>query len=203
MLTIQSVVHSITDPGCILGEMKAILRKIDPEYPGEEAAYTQALQALQARMTPEKLPEAMALLALQEQALASDLLFLVWNGLHLNLDCFYHPASRSFLLLDPASIHQEETMQTMPAVRRYRNRVDAFCRSLTGQEYRLFTPFTAYYAYLQTAAYKLAHYFGFLLGDALLPAVVPGYVPDHAATEAYTLLLHSTQNWDIRKLRGG
>ncbi len=200
MLTVKSVTQFLTDPKRIMGEMQTIFREIDPEYPAEEAAYFQAIQTIPEQLPPEMRPEVMALISLQEQALASDFLFLIWNGLRLNLDCFYHPTSKLFLKLDYEEIHQEETMQTMPVPRKYWKRVDAFYRGMNCQQHELFSPFTSYYTYLQTTGYKLAHYFGFVLGNELLPFVVPGYSPDQAISSTYGMELKDYLQVDIRKL---
>ena len=42
-----------------------------------------------------------------------------------------------------------------------------------------------YTTYLETFGPKLAHYFGYLLGDELLARIVPGYQPDPLLTIRY------------------
>ena len=71
-----------------------------------------------------------------------------------------------------------------------------FAQSLPEELKVLTEPVTSYYAYLQTVAYKLAHYYGFCFGDTFLPRVVPGYHPDHATTIIYGNMLREDLNLD-------
>ncbi len=64
----------------------------------------------------------------------------------------------------------------------------------------LFGPITSYYSYIETAAYKPAHYFGFVLGDQFLCRVVPGYQPDHALSISYGMELRNYLEVDTQKL---
>jgi hypothetical protein len=36
---------------------------------------------------------------------------------------------------------------------------------------------------------ELAHYYGFILGNEILPNLVPGYYPDHVLTVQYRAIL--------------
>ncbi len=195
MITVKTFVHSLVDPKRILAKTGAILREIDPAYRAEEAAYTQALLVMR-----EQLPEALEWIEFQEAAAAADILFMLWNGLLLNLECFHNPTCKQFLQLDYEDIHREGTMRSMPDSRRCRDKATAFLRSLTVQQNDLFEPVTAYFAYIETSAYKLAHYFGFLAGNELLPKVEPGYVPDHALSGTYGMELQRYLEVDIQKL---
>ena len=48
---------------------------------------------------------------------------------------------------------------------------------------------TEYICYLETVGPKLAHYYGYLLGNAMLHRVIPGYQPDLALTLGYFTML--------------
>ncbi len=107
---------------------------------------------------------------------ASDLLFSAVLGMKANLDHFRDPIARTFLEVDPEIYLRETVAHSLPQyieAQKIRNAVDAD------------DDIIAYATYLETFGPKLAHYFGYLLGDELLPRVIPGYQPDPLLTTGY------------------
>lgn len=107
---------------------------------------------------------------------ASDLLFSALLGLKANLDHFHDPIARTFLEVDPEIYLRETVAHSLPQyieAQKIRNTIDANDDIIT------------YATYLETFGPKLAHYFGYLLGDELLPRVIPGYRPDPLLTTGY------------------
>ena len=107
---------------------------------------------------------------------ASDLLFSAALGLKANLDHFRDPIARTFLEVDPEIYLRESVAHSLPQYIEAQKIRDA-------AEYD--DDITAYTTYLETVGPKLAHYFGYLLGDELLPRVIPGYQPDPILTIRY------------------
>lgn len=107
---------------------------------------------------------------------ASDLLFSAALGLKANLDHFHDPITRTFLEVDPEIYLRESVAHSLP-------------QYIEAQKIREATEcdddITAYTTYLDTVGPKLAHYFGYLLGDELLPRIIPGYQPDPILTFRY------------------
>ena len=107
---------------------------------------------------------------------ASDLLFSAVLGLKANLDHFRDPIARTFLEVDPEIYLRETVAHSLPQyleAQNVRNAIDANDAII------------AYATYLETFGPKLAHYFGYLLGDELLPRVIPCYQPDPLLTTGY------------------
>ena len=48
----------------------------------------------------------------------------------------------------------------------------------------------SFYSYLQTVGYKIAHYYGFVLADQLLPHLIPGYYADSVYVSTYAAILN-------------
>ena len=118
----------------------------------------------------EKLAEAI------DAQTASDLLFSAALGLKANLDHFRDPIARTFLEVDPEIYLRESVAHSLPQyieAQKVRNTVE------TNDD------IIGYTTYLETFGPKLAHYFGYLLGDELLPRIVPGYQPDPLLTIRY------------------
>ena len=124
------------------------------------------------------------------QQCASDLLFCGLLGLKANLDHYTDPVARTFLEADYEVYLQEETAHALPEYTRAQKVRDAFYASLTDAQKEVYEPVTAYTCHLETVAPKLAHYYGYLLGNTLLPRVVPGYHADLTLTRRYTAMLN-------------
>ena len=111
---------------------------------------------------------------------ASDLLFSAALGLKANLDHFCDPIARTVLEVDPEIYLRESVAHSLP-------------QYIEAQKIRDTAEYdddiTAYTTYLETVGPKLAHYFGYLLGEELLPRIVPGYQPDRMLTLQYKIML--------------
>ncbi len=113
---------------------------------------------------------------------ASDLLFSAMLGMKANLDHFRDPIARTFLEVDPEIYLRETVAHSLPQyleAQNVRNTIDANDDIIT------------YATYLETFGPKLAHYFGYLLGDDLLPRVIPGYQPDPILTIGYRVWMRT------------
>ena len=113
---------------------------------------------------------------------ASDLLFSAALGLKANLDHFLDPIARIFLEVDPEIYLRESVAHNMPQYIEAQKILDTVEVNDTIIEYT---------TYLETIGPKLAHYFGFLLGDELFPRIIPGYQTDSPLTNRY-------HNWVCR-----
>ena len=107
---------------------------------------------------------------------ASDLLFSAALGLKANLDHFRDPIARTFLEVDPEIYLRESVAHNMPQYIKAQKILDTIEVNYAIIEYA---------TNLETIGPKLAHYYGYLLGDELLPRIIPGYQPDPALTIHY------------------
>ena len=107
---------------------------------------------------------------------ASDLLFSAALGLKANLDHFRDPIARTFLEVDPEIYLRESVVHSLPQYIEAQKIRDAAEANDAIIEYT---------TYLETVGPKLAHYFGYLLGDELLPRIIPGYQLDPLLTIRY------------------
>ena len=137
------------------------------DFPEIQAKYQEAIAPAE---EGKKLAEAI------DAQTASDLLFSAALGLKANLDHFRDPIARTFLEVDPEIYLRESVAHSLPQYIEAQKIRDA-------AEYD--DDITAYTTYLETVGPKLAHYFGYLLGDELLPRVIPGYQPDPLLTIRY------------------
>ena len=193
MKTVDTVIHQLTDPTILLREVRETLRTLDPDYPEEEQRFLQAATELEQEFGPST----KEYLAALEQEFTSDILFVGWQGFKLNLDCFTNPVNKLLLREDFEDLHLEYQMPALPLAQAARHTINAFLDTLPPEKHHLTAGITSYYSYLQTTAYKLAHYFGFRLADHFLPCAVPGYASDNALSFQYTQDLNTFFNFDI------
>jgi len=173
------------------------LRELDPEFLDEETSFVSGVLALRDTLAEDHPVDLDAVLEAEERRLAGNLVFLIWKGLVQNLACFKDPVAIRFLDLDYEDLHQEEVMNNMQASISANQLYVSFVQTLTPEQKELSFAITSYYSYWETVAYKLAHFWGFSLGDQFLPKVVPGYYPNHAATSTYALLLSNCLGFPV------
>lgn len=124
-----------------------------------------------------------------QQQIASDLLFSGLLGLKANFDNYIDPISRNFLDVDPEIYLREDVAHRLPQYISAQEVRNQFYASLSPEHQELYAFVIAYVTHLETVGPKLAHYYGFLLGNQLLPLVIPGYAPDLALTSQYRMMV--------------
>lgn len=179
------MMHTVT--GLVSGrqpmeEMKLWMEENLQDFGPVKEGFCRAVAALEQTLGPEAVQEEVD--ALTRQA-ASNLLFCGWLGFKANLDHFTDPAARSFLELDHEVYLQEATARNLPDYAAAQKTRDRFFAALDGKQQASYEAVTEYEVYLETAVPKLAHYYGYLLGNLLLPRLVPGYRPDMHQTMVY------------------
>ncbi len=194
MYTVKSVMTQLTDPEVVLQNVSETLRKIDPEFTKEERQYFQAVDALEAAIGDSISPSAREYIAAEEKKICAELVYVTWLGFQQNLECFQNPINSMFLKMDYEDFHRERRMHTLPEVQKALKTINDFyeaLRALPEEQRNLTEGITEYMSYMETVAYKLAHYFGFILADQFLYHVVPGYTNDPCTQMQYA--------WDLRK----
>lgn len=124
-----------------------------------------------------------------EQQTASNLFFSGLLGLKANWDHFVDPVARTFLDVDPENYLREMVSHDLPKYRQAQETRNRFRDQLTSHQENIYEDITGYVTYLETAAPKLAHYCGYLLGNELLYHAVPGYHPDLVLTNQYRMTM--------------
>lgn len=199
MKIITKALSEFTITQAIMEEVCTILTEIDPNYAKEEKQFREGLTRFKDALDETKQKMLEEVVAAEDKRMATSMIYLVWKGLQQNLLCYRNPIEKRFIELDYEDIHREDKMNRMP---------DSVAAGVSGrrlsliltEEEREMNPITDYYAYLETVAYKVAHYYGFKLGDRILPLVEPGYCPDVALTFRYALEVGTYLRVDLSKL---
>lgn len=203
MKTIQTILQQMTDPKAILQDLCETLRILDPNFFDTEVKYLAAVSNLEKELGSSITPTVSEFLAAKEQEFVAEIIYIGWQGFQLNIDIFHAPINALILRGDYEELHRERRLGTLPMARKSRETIDAFykvMREKYADKMDLTDDITGFYSYLQTAGYKLAHYFGFRLADQFLPYVIPGYINDSVDTMYYKNDLKKYLNIDIERL---
>lgn len=185
MLTINTVIEQLTGPHMTEAFIQRMIEESE-DFASEHRQYIEALDTLQKELGDLVTDEIHAI----EQQCASDLLFSGWLGLKANLDNFNDPVARNFLDVDFEIYLREETAHNLPEYRRAQKVRDRFYAQLTEEQKNTYEAVITYTSMMETVGPKLAHYYGFLLGNQLLQRVVPGYHADSVLTMRYTNMIN-------------
>lgn len=128
---------------------------------------------------------------------ASGLRFSAFLGFRDNLRHFADPIARTFLEADFETYLREGTARQLPEYVAARAERERFYALLSPAQREFYEDIAAYAGYLETLGPKLAHYYGYLLGDELLPQVMPGYVPDRKLNAKYRRMLEDYCGADL------
>lgn len=149
------------------------------EFAEDRRRYQDALNTLNNDIPTQELAEAIY------RQIASIVLFSGWLGFKANMDHFADPVARTFLEVDHETYLQEHIAQQLPEYKNAQEMLHHFLSKLSPEQEEAYERIVAYISHLGTVAPKLAHYYGFLLGNELLPKILPGYCEDIKLTLEY------------------
>jgi len=131
------------------------------------------------------MPSVQDLVSAIECQTASNLIFSGFLGLKANLDHFIDPVARNFLDADSEVYLRENTAHRLPEYERAQEIIDSFYNLLSPSQKEIYDDVVEYTSYLENVGPKLAHYYGYLLGNKILYRIIPGYHADLGVTMRY------------------
>lgn len=193
MLTLKTILDQFSDKE-IYDSLIQMMENHFQDFPEVQQKYLRAMDALQkdlgeASITKEK--EAI------RREIASTLFFSGWLGLQANLDYYLDPVAGNFLNTEPEIYLREKAARKLPEYEAAQETRKQFYAGLTDKQRLIYEDVTEYICYLETVGPKLAHYYGYLLGNSMLHRVVPGYQPDMAFTLRYAMMLENYFGADL------
>ena len=117
--------------------------------------------------------------------ITAQVIFAGYLGFQANVDHFLNPIARTFMDVEPEVYLRERVARTLPEYASAKGVIDRFRKQLPPEAQEIFESVAVYLAHLETVVPKIAHYEGFLLGNRLLPYVLPGYQPNGLLTACY------------------
>lgn len=188
MVTTQKVMEQLTGKQ-IVRALEAYLETKFESFPAVHGRYVRAVAQLRNELGTAASPSVDDLLESIDKQIASNLLFSGALGMKSNFDHFMDPMAKTVLDVDFPVFLREETAIRLPEYAKAQNTTDAFFALLTAVQKELFEDVMEYISYMETTGPKLAHYYGYILGNDILHNLVPGYHSDKVLTMHYSSML--------------
>ena len=193
MITAQDVLSNLFSVS-IVTELSNWLLEKDFDFPPVQTAYQDAEKILVNHLGKE----AEAFLSAQDQQIISDLRYCAYLGFQANLANFRCPSGNHFVAQGSDHFLHEHIMYSLPGRVSYDTIIAAF-QARYGQSAELqLDAIQNYYIYLETVGPKLAHYWGYVFANHVLPLVEPGYVCDGTQTSIYTMELSRELGFPVK-----
>ena len=126
-----------------------------------------------------------------DQRVGSMMVFSYFLGLKANWDHFINPIGRTFLDVDAEVYLREDIARRLPDYQNAQRVQEQFYATLSPAQQVRYEDITTYICHLETVGPKLAHYYGYLLGNQLFPHIIPGYGEDTLFTLQYRNMLEN------------
>lgn len=161
------------------------------DFPKVHQAFLHAIERLHAVLGPEAKHEIQKYVTAIEQICASNLFYAGTQGLKMNYDHFVNPMAPNCTWPqvdydDYIRIHIAESLPLYEIANRFKEK---FEKQLPEELQDITEAVISYETSLECSGMKLAHYFGYLMGNELLQHCVPGYHPDMVLDIKYTHML--------------
>lgn len=176
----------------IVTKLADVLARNSEEFHEDLAHFNETISLLEAELEQDTSPSVADLVDAIHQQIGSTLLFSCCLGLKANLDHFIDPVSRTFLDVDPEIYLRENIARQLPDYLRAQRVQEQFYKALSRiQREKYDEGITTYICHLDTVGPKLAHYYGYLLGNQLFPHIITGYVSDTQLLIQYRYMLET------------
>lgn len=161
------------------------------EFVVEHTLFKEAIISLENQLGSESLPSVSEELDAIYQQVGSRLVFSCFLGLKANLDHYIDPIGRTFIDVDPEIYLRENVARQLPDYQDAQSVQKRFYTALTSEQKEKYEDISTYISHLETVGPKLAHYYGYVLGNQLFSRLIPGYVADSQLTLRYRYTLEN------------
>ena len=161
------------------------------DFAAEQIRFKETIALLEEQLEEKSAPSVSEMLEAIYQQIGSRLVFSCFLGLKANLDHYYDPMSRTFVDVDPEVYLRENLVRQLPDYQNAQHIQKKFYVALSSAQQELYEGISMYINYLETVGPKLAHYYGYILGNQLFPCVIPGYDEDLRLTLRYHHMLEN------------
>ena len=175
----------------IVSSLAEVMASNFEDFAADQARYKETLSWLEQKLVESTAPSVEKLVNSIDQQIGSTILFSYFLGLKVNLDHFIDPIGRSFLDVDTEVYLREDMARRLPDYQNAQRTQEQFYASLTPAQQERYEDITMYICHLETIGPKLAHYYGYLLGNQLFPRIIPGYGEDTPFTFQYRNILEN------------
>lgn len=167
------------------------------EFAAEHTCFKETIASLEGQLEGRVSSPVSEVVEAIYQQIGSRLVFSFFLGLKANLDHYYAPFSRTFVDVDPEIYLRENVAHQLPDYQNAQRVQKEFYATLTTVQQEMYDDISSYVSYLETVGPKLAHYYGYVLGNRIFPCVIPGYAADTHLTLRYQYMLDNYLGIDV------
>ena len=159
------------------------------DFSADQARFSQTISILENELQDTTTPSVKEVVDAIDRQIGSSLLFSFFLGLKANLDHFIDPVGRTFLDVDTETYLREDVATRLPDYQNAQLVQEQFYAVLSPSQQDRYGDIIAYISHLETVGPKLAHYYGYMLGNQLFPRIISGYGEDLHLTFQYQHML--------------
>lgn len=197
MMTMRTILNHLTGNEGIESLLQTMTDSFD-DFADVQQQYINVMHTLQQELGGNAVPAVEEEMEAIQQQITSTLLFSGLLGFKANWDHFLDPAGKTFLDTESEVYLCEHLAYQLPKYASAQKMRAQFFLLLSPQQQEMYEAVSAYVGYLEAVGPKLAHYYGYLLGNEILPWVVPGYHIDSKLTLQYQRMLEAYLDISLR-----
>ena len=190
MLSANKFFEEVSYKKIVASLVEVMVENFD-DFAADQARYKETLSWLEQTLPEGTAPSVEKLVNAIDQQIGSSILFSYFLGLKANWDHFIDPIGRTFLDVDTEVYLREDMAKRLPDYQNAQRTQEQFYASLTPVQQERYEDITSYICHLETVGPKLAHYYGYLLGNQLFPRIIPGCGEDTPFTFQYRNMLEN------------
>lgn len=175
----------------IVASLVGVMAKLFENFDTDLAHFKETISWLENELGASTSPSVAEVVESIDPRVGSMLVFSYFLGLKANLDHFLEPIGRTFLDVDIETYLREDMSKRLPDYQNAQRIQEQFYAALSPMQQERYADITAYICHLETVGPKLAHYYGYLLGNQLFSHIIPGYGEDAQLTLRYSHMLEN------------
>ena len=185
MKTIEQITEQFTNRA-ILEEMANVFREKDKDFFDDEVRMLTAVATLKKELPADFTPSVDGYIKAHETDVLTQIVYAGYHGFQINRDNFYAPFGIDFTRGEFFDIAKEHIIGRFPMNYEANAVIDAFYKALPENLREYHSHISEYFTHFECAGPKFAHYAGYMLGNQLLPWLIPGYRVDTIQTMKYS-----------------
>lgn len=175
----------------IVESLVGVMTANSEEFAIEHARFKETMSLLAIQLEGDSSPSVFEELDAIYQQVGSSLMFSCFLGLKANLDHYNDPVGRTFVDVDSEVYLRESVARQLPDYQNARCIRKRFFAALSPMQREMYEDVSAYISHLETVGPKLAHFYGYIMGNQLFSHVIPGYAEDSQLTMRYRYMLEN------------
>lgn len=185
MKTVKQITEQITSRA-ILEAMADLFRENVKDFANDEERMLSAVAILKTQLPANFSPSVDECITAHESDVLSRIVYAGYNGFQINRDNFHAPYGIDFTRWEFFDIAKEHIIGRFPVNLEANSIIENFHKDLPEELQVYRTYISEYFTHFECTGPKIAHYAGYMIGNELLPWLVPGYQMDPAQTMRYS-----------------